>query len=139
MELTTIQIAGKEYPLSFSLGAAQKIISRYGSTEKMIEMLKKEGEEEKKINEIVNILELLMSQGCAYKNYFEKDMPVPENAPVEEGKWIPLPAEAIKIALMIQDAEEIAKKIEECINRGSKKKIEAKEIKTGKNARTTQE
>ena len=49
------------------------------------------------MDSLVDILELLISQGCAYKNYFEKDVPVKENDPVIDGKWTALPREAKEI------------------------------------------
>ena len=35
------EIAGKRYPMSFSLGASKKIIGKYGSAEKMKTVLEK--------------------------------------------------------------------------------------------------
>ena len=129
-----VEIAGKQYPMSFSLGATKKIIGKFGSTQNMMKKLKKvqkpdnpenpgvakldnpadtgeakpdnpENQEEKNmalserdsleaLETISFILEVLIAQGCAYKNYCEKDLPAPVNAPIEDGKWIPLPKEA---------------------------------------------
>lgn len=136
-KITYIKIAGKNYPMSFSVGAAKKIMERYGGTNKMKEKLKEEGSEAKKLDMISDILELLISQGCAYKNYFEADLPAPENSPVIEGKWTPIPKEMLDIALGISDADEMAKSIEDCIAAGSKKDLSAKS--TRKNAEATQE
>ena len=33
--ITFVTIAGKNYPMSFSLGASKKIIEKYGGVEKM--------------------------------------------------------------------------------------------------------
>lgn len=131
-----INLAGKNYPLSFSLGAAKKLIQKYGSIEKMKASIKKEGDDVEKLETVIWMVELLIAQGCAYKNYFEKDMPAPENAPIIEGKWAPIPKEAIEIAIQISDTKEITEKIEECINKGTKKKVEAKAER--KNAKATQ-
>ena len=121
---TYVNIAGKNYPMSFSLGAAKRIISKFGSVEKLMKSLEKKGDDFQKIDIAVDLLETLISQGCAYKNYFEKDLPFPLDAPIEDGKWIPIPKEAIEIMIEIYDLEEIMKKIMECIKNGSKKKVE---------------
>ena len=182
-----VEIAGKQYPMSFSLGATKKIIGKFGSTQNMMKKLKKvqkpdnpenpgeakpdnpenpgeakpdnpensgeakpdnpENQEEKNmelserdsleaLETISFILEVLIAQGCAYKNYFEKDLPAPVNAPIEDGKWIPLPKEALDIAIQIADTKKIVEKISECVNQGSKKKIEAKAA--GKNPKAAQ-
>lgn len=160
-----VEIAGKQYPMSFSLGATKKIIGKFGSTQNMMKKLKKvqkpdnpenpgeakpdnpENQEEKNmelserdsleaLETISFILEVLIAQGCAYKNYFEKDLPAPANAPIEDGKWIPLPKEALDIAIQIADTKKIVEKISECVNQGSKKKIEAKAA--GKNSKAAQ-
>ena len=144
-----VEIAGKQYPMSFSLGATKKIIGKFGSTQNMMKKLKKDqekgNEENMKLSDrdslealetISFILEILIAQGCAYKNYFEKDLPAPVNAPIEDGKWIPLPKEALDIAIQIADTKRIVEKISECVNQGSKKKIEAKAA--GKNPKAAQ-
>ena len=130
-----IQIAGKEYPMSFSLAAAKKITGRFGS----IKDAKKKaaGDSEKNIEDLIQILEVLISQGCAYKNYFEKDIPAPEDAPIVDGKWTALPKEAMEIAIGIYDINDMADKIMECIGTGSNKEVEAKP--EGKNMQATQE
>ena len=125
-KITYIKIAGRSYPMSFSLGASKKIIQRYGSSQKMNAALKEEGDESKKIDMVVWILSLLIAQGCAYKNYFEKDIPAPEDAPVIDGKWVPVDQNVLEYAIDIAEIEEVTKKIEECIGGGSKKNVEAK-------------
>lgn len=122
--ITTITMAGKEYPMSFSLMAAKKMAEKYGEMGKALEDFSKTDLFSKNgVEMMVDMLELLISQGCAYKNYFEKDVPVPENAPVIDGKWVPLPREGIEIALSIADCEMIAQKIEECMGAGKKKEV----------------
>ena len=133
-KITYIKIAGRSYPMSFSLGASKKIIQRYGSSQKMNAALKEEGDESKKIDMVVWILSLLIAQGCAYKNYFEKDIPAPEDAPVIDGKWVPVDQNVLEYAIDIAEIEEVTKKIEECIGGGSKKNVE---VKPGKNAKAT--
>lgn len=124
--ITCVEIAGKEYPMSFSLMATKKIAGKYGSVEKMLDALNtKDGIKEKTIEEITDLLELLIAQGCAYKNYFEKDVPTKEKDPVVDGKWTPLPREALEIAIGIGDLEEIAGRIEECVTKSKKKEVKA--------------
>ena len=123
--ITYIEIAGKSYPMSFSLAASKKIVEKFGSAEKMKSAMDK-ANDVKKIDLIVEMLALLTSQGCAYKNYFEKDVPAPENAPIIDGKWTPLPADVIEIALGVMDMKDVSEKIKECMDIGSKKEVEAK-------------
>lgn len=132
--ITYVKIAGKSYPMSFSIGASKKIVGKYNSAEKMKSSLEK-AKDADKIDMVIDMLELLIHQGCAYKNYFEKDLPVPEDAPVLDGKWTPLPKEALEIAVGVCDIDDMAEKITECIGTGSKKEVEAKQIE--KNAQAT--
>lgn len=124
-----IEIVGKKYPMSFSLMAAKKIADKHGNIEKMLGQIKNDdGTTTDTIDSLVDILELLISQGCAYKNYFEKDVPVKEDDPIIDGKWAPLPREALEIAVSVGELDQIADKITECISGSLKKEIEAKEI-----------
>lgn len=135
-KIVFVKIAGKSYPMSFSLGASKKIIGKYGSAEKMKSILEK-SEDIDKIDLVAEMIELLTTQGCAYMNYFEKDMPKPDDAPVIEGKWTALPKEAIEIAVGISDVDELVNKITECIDGGSKKDVETRT--EGKNVGSGQE
>ena len=134
--LTYIKIAGKNYPMSFSLGASKKLIEKFGGVEKIQSELSKPGKDLEKLDLIMYVLSLLISQGCAYKNYFEKDMPVPENAPVVNGRWEPLSREMMETAIMGEDMLYIGNKIKECIEKSQKKKVKAKS--TSKNRKATQ-
>ena len=133
--ITYVKIAGKSYPMSFSLGASKKIIEKYGSAQKMQTAMKKSDDAEK-LSIVTDMLALLIAQGCAYKNYFEKDIPAPDDAPIIDGKWTPLPAEVIEIALGVMDVAEVTQKIEECISIGSKKEVEGRP--EGKNVSAAQ-
>lgn len=134
-KITYVRIAGKDYPMSFSLGASKKIIEKFGGAQNMSAALKKSKDEEK-IDIVIEVLSILIAQGCAYKNYFEKDMPAPEQAPIIDGKWSPLPREVLEIAVDVSDVEILTQKIEECIGTGGKKEYEARPIR--KNAEATQ-
>ena len=122
--MVTITIAGKDYPMSFSVIAAKKIAIEHGSIEKFIASFKNsDGIGEKTIDDIISVLELLISQGCAYKNYFEKDVPTKATDPVIDGKWTPLPREALEIAIGLCDFDEISEKLQQCILKGKKGKV----------------
>lgn len=135
-KITYMEIVGKNYPMSFSLMATKKIAEKYGSLEKALNEVKGETTPES-IETLTDIVELLISQGCAFKNYFEKDVPAPENAPIINGKWAPLPREALDIAITLADMNELTDKIYECIGVGKQKEVEAQD--TEKNAETTPE
>ena len=97
--ISYLEIAGKRYPMSFSLGAQKAIVARYGGMECLGD-LRSRGLDEQDMDMLIWMTELLIAQGCAYKNYFEKDIPAPKDAPVDaDGKWIPLPAEAIEVGI----------------------------------------
>lgn len=131
-----VKIAGKSYPMSFSLGASKKIIGKYGSAEKMKSALEKSKDTDK-IDLVTEMIELLTAQGCAYMNYFEKDMPKPDDAPIVDGKWTALPRDVVEIAVGISDVEELVEKITECIDGGSRKEVETRTER--KNAESGQE
>ena len=127
-----LNIAGKEYPMRFSLGASIAMSKRFGSLEKMTEEL--DGEDEAKtMEDLVWITELMIKQGCAYKNLFEKDVPTSDNAPVKDGKYIPLTADEIEIGLSVMDLGELKDKIYATVFRGKKTDIKTET----KNAVTT--
>lgn len=129
-----IEIAGKQYPMRFSVGASIAITKKYGSLQNMANNLKRgdDVDEEKAFETIIWMAEVLIRQGCAYKNLFESDLPIPENAPVKDGKYIPITAEDLEIALDMADMGEITQKIFAAIGSGNKKEIHAKEKETGK-------
>lgn len=132
--LTYMEIAGKNYPLSFSLGACKAIAKKFGSIEKMGEALEDiEGINEGTIDDITYILSVLIAQGCAYKNIFEKDFPIEENAPVEDGKYIPLSPEELEIGVGLMGTSEIIAAISGCMNKSKETEIEAKPVEKRKN------
>lgn len=133
MDRTTyIRIGRKDYPMRFSLGASIELGKKFGDLSKMGDQMTKDSLD-KQVETIVWILELLIKQGCAYKNLFEADMPVPDTAPVEDGKYVPATREEIELGVDLTEARE---KIFECIGGGQKKEIEVKEKKSVKNAET---
>lgn len=134
-----LNVAGKAYPMRFSMGTNIRITERYGSLKGFQETILSENEG-KALKEITWILKTLIDQGCAYKNLFEKDMPAPENAPVEDGKYVSLTEEELEIGLDLSGAGivEIKMKIFECFGIGNKQEVEEKKEKDEKNVETTQ-
>lgn len=131
-----LTLGGKEYPMRFSLGASMKISEKYGSLGKISDALT-DMDEKRALDTIADIVELLINQGCAYKNLFEKDMPVPENAPVVEGKYVGLTKEDLYLAIDFSDIPELRTKIMQTIVGGTKPKILTQEKDKEKNAETT--
>ena len=122
MDRTTyIDIGGKKYPMRFSLGASIQMGKKYGS---LVDMQKsmQESTLDKQIETIMWILELLIKQGCAYKNLFETNVPIPEDAPIEDGKYTPPSREAMEIGIDLLEAKD---KIYACMGVGSKREVEA--------------
>ncbi len=131
--LSFMKIAGKEYPLSFSLGATKTISKKFGSTEKMVKVLTGiKDVDEKTIDDLVYIIEVLIKNGCEYMNIFCKNEPVPENAPVEDGKYIPLTSHEIEVGVLLTDTGSLVESVSECMKTSQKTEIEAET--EGKNA-----
>lgn len=135
MDRTTyIEIAGKQYPMRFSVGASIAITKKFGSLQKMADNLKSEDgvDEAKTFETIIWMTETLIRQGCAYKNLFESDLPIPEGAPVENGKYMPITAEKLEIGIDVADLGEITKKIFAAIGSGERKEIQTQEKENSK-------
>ena len=123
--VTYATIAGKKYPLIFSLAAVKAIGARFGCVEKMADAMSTEnGATAETFNNISFILAVLIKQGVAYMNMFASDLPPEPESRYENGKYIALSQEEIEIAVDINDAESVIGKIGECIDKSSKTKIE---------------
>lgn len=123
--MTFIELAGKKYPLIFSLGASKALSAKFGDISRIGEMLGsgKMGVEE--IDSITYIVTVLIKQGVAYKNMFEADLPVEEGVRYENGKYIALSQEEVEVAVALYDIDEIVNKITECVAGSSTTEIEA--------------
>lgn len=121
-----INIAGKEYPMRFSLGASMAIANKFGSLKKMQQELMNSENEAKALETMSYILSALIKQGCAYKNLFEQDIPVQSNANIRDGKYIALEQEAVEAGLEMWEMEEATKKIFEVIAKGNEREVNAK-------------
>lgn len=130
-----IEITGKEYPMSFSLGASKKIAKRFGSVEKMGDLLAGSEEvTEQTIDSLIFVLELLICQGCAYKNFFEADMPKSPKAPLDDkGNYVPLTAEQLEIACGMMDIRKISGALARAVGKSSETETQVKQ-KDEKNA-----
>ena len=106
--IQTIEIGRKEYPMIISLTATEQINKKFGSIEKMLEKM---GNQEEMGDTFAEVLELLIRQGCEYKNVFESDLPQEENAPVVDGKYIPIEKEKILLGVERRRLGEITRKI----------------------------
>lgn len=136
MKMEFVEIGGKQYPLRFGIGAARAMSEKFGSLEKMADLFNELSESEI-IGILIWLLEVLIGQGCAYKNIFEADLPIPEDAPVKDGKYMPPTPEEIEVGLEITNMAKLQEIIFSTIASGSKKKVETKtKGKDAKNAET---
>ena len=106
VKISYMEIGGKQYPLRFGIGAAKAMSEKFGSMEMMLELMKDRSENEI-FDTMIWLIEVLIRQGCAYKNIFEADLPIPDNAPVKEGKYIPLTKEEIEVGLEISSVAQL--------------------------------
>lgn len=118
-----IEVAGKEYPMRFSIAAAKAISEKFGSLDNLSEALSGAGEAET-LDNVLWVVALLIQQGCAYKNLFEKDQPVPENAPVEKGKYVALDKEQLEVGLDILSLRDLQGKIYQTVGTGQQQTVE---------------
>lgn len=127
-----VTIGGKEYPMCFSLGSAKRIGEKFGGFKKMQSLMSDKTDDLKKLDAFFDILEILIAQGCAYKNAFESTLPYPERAPVKDGKYVPISKEMMELVVTPDEAQDFAEKIKMCMENGSKKtvalKIDAKNV-----------
>lgn len=94
--VTYINIAGKNYPLIFSLAAAKALTERFGDLSKMDEVLKFEKIDFETLDAVAWTLTVLIKQGVAYMNEFHSNIPVPENAAHENGAYIDIEQEELE-------------------------------------------
>lgn len=120
-----IEICGKEYPLSFSLMAQKAIAAKYGSLENLQE--KMSALDEEGVDALAYFIEVLIMQGCAYKNYFEKDIPAPPKASVENGEWEPITQEEIMIGLQFSELTEILNKVVGAVTKANEREVIAED------------
>lgn len=130
--ISYIELAGKKYPLSFSLAASKAISAKYGDITKIEEILSFEKMGEEEIDKLLDILTILAAQGAAYKNMFEKDLPPHDGADIRDGKYHRPTREEIEVALGFGGLTDALNSITECLTLSNETEIEAEA--TGKNA-----
>ena len=122
-------VGGRYYPLVYSLGA-MKQIGRLSKNLKALEAfskleLEKISEEEKislsstMIDLVSQLAEILIAQGCAYKNCCESNFVARKNSAVDEyGHWQKIKAEEIEAVIENDELPILIKKVLECIKSG---------------------
>lgn len=111
--ITEIEIAGKKYPLNFSMKAARQFIERYGSVEDVWRKLGEMNQIEK-LAEINWILALMIEQGCAYRKL------------VDGEDLAPLTTDELEVLMGFTDFAALSDKIQEAIIAGMTPEIELK-------------
>lgn len=121
-----IIIHGKRYPMRMTLGATKAIA-------KLSRELKGDAGDE--VDVFIKMLEVLIYQGCAYKNLFESNLPVLEDAAYENGKYVPISADEIEIAVDggAEGIETIRNAVIQVISDGNKSEISTKSKSKEKN------
>lgn len=97
--VTYMELAGRKYPLVFSLGAAKEIAKRCGNLEEFEKILKVDVLDVETMDTLGYVLAVLAKQGCAYKNKFEKDIPPEPGAYMEDGKYVAPSQEEIEMCV----------------------------------------
>lgn len=125
--ITFIEIGGKSFPLSFSLGMLKDISRKFGSFNKIEDAMSKIDEEmtEESIEVISFLVYILIKQGALYCNTFGNGQPLPENiAKDENGKILALTQEQVEVGLSIENIEDAMKCISEAMTGSSQTEIE---------------
>lgn len=122
--ITYIELAGKKYPLIFSLAASKAISAKFGGIDKIGELLSGGNIGAREIEAISFLVTVLIKQGCAYKNMFEADLPPEPGARHDGEKYISLSQEEVETCITLSEAGIIVEKITECINGSSQTEIE---------------
>ena len=96
--ITYVEIAGSKYPLSFSLGASKAFAKKFGSIDKMGEVMRGAGDgvSMETLDAITYIMAVLIQQGVAYMNLFCKDLPPEKGARIENEKYVALTEEEVQ-------------------------------------------
>ena len=134
--MTYMEIAGKRYPMRFSLAAMRAVTEKYGSVDKMGDIMSG-GNDVNTLDALAWIAGVLIRQGCEYKNIFETAASPEKDMPVEDGKYVPLSDEALAVALDVKDIGELSEKILEAMRVGQKKEINTETSGNRKNAEAT--
>lgn len=113
--ITYVEIAGKNCPLLFSLGAAKKMADKFGSLEKAFSGISSAKETTGTvIDAIIFTLVTMNDQALQYLRIFEN----------EEGERIN--EEALYASLTVNEIARLASAISTCLEASQKKEIETK-------------
>ena len=120
--ITEIEIAGKKYPLNFSVKAAKEVSKRYGGIENVTDAFSG-GAVDEMMDEATWILAVLMEQGSAYKK-------------IIDGEDIEAPTQdELEIIMGVADFTNIQDVLMGAMTSGMEREIE---VEPGKNETTTQ-
>lgn len=120
--ITEIEIAGKKYPLNFSLKASKEVVKRYGAIEKMADAFTGKPIDEL-LDEIIWLLSLLLNQGAEY-------MRIMENQEIKQ-----FTKDDLEVVLGFMDLHVLKKQLFDAMIAGRHQEVE---VETQKNAETTQ-
>lgn len=134
--MTYIEIAGKRYPMRFSLAAMRAVTEKFGSMEAMGKAMGGD-DTGQTLETMAWIIGMMVRQGCEYKNLFEAATDFPKDAPVENGKYMPISDEMLSVALDIKDLPELSAKITEAMSIGQDREIRAEQKGGKKNEEAT--
>lgn len=76
MRVNYIELAGKKYPLCFSMAATEAICEQFGSTDQMFEAIKSE-DVLGRLRAFDSVLEILMDAGRKYCKLIGEEVPEP--------------------------------------------------------------
>lgn len=123
--LRTISIGGKNYPMCFSVKAAQEVSLRYGGLEHVAAGIS-EGGTEKILGEVVWLLALMIGQGAARRNL------------LEGAGEKPATEEEIGILMDVSDLANLQGQLMDAMTAGMTREVEVDPGESEKNAETTQ-
>ncbi|MFR5876323.1 MAG: hypothetical protein ACLUFN_07525 [Eubacterium sp.] len=114
------KIGGKFYPLVFSLGAKKQVKQIYGTLARI--KLYSQSQEHTEletvessaagIDVVTTLAEIMIKQGVAYKNHFEKDYKIrPNSAADENGVWYGISKEEIEAVITDEEFNSLSDKI----------------------------
>jgi len=122
--ITEIEIAGRKYPLNFSVKAAKEVAKRYGDITNIDKAFDNKTLDEM-MDEATWILALLIEQGVAYKK-------------VMDGEDIKaLTKEELEVVMGVVDFTDIKETLLSAMTAGMKREVEVEQ--DPKNAKTTQD
>lgn len=113
--MASVTINGKEYPMALTTRAVKVIGQRFGGLESIGSALYDEQSIEKKIDIVIELVELLINEAAARHNIFEP----------QETKWEAVTKEFLEIATSPSELSDFAPAIKEALNEGMVRHIES--------------